>query len=68
MPSAHMVLAPAPFATHPPTRLDSRAVDVIALAPVISSATVGLTGAHRPLERPSHGQDSSTNQRAGKPC
>jgi hypothetical protein len=39
-----------------------------ALASVISSATVGLTGVHRPLERRSHGQDSSTNQRAAKPC
>jgi hypothetical protein len=52
-----------------PTRLGrSRAVNVVALASVISSATVGLTGVHRPLERPSHGQDSSTNQRAAKPC
>ena len=51
-----------------PTRLDSRAVDVVAVASVISSATVGLTGAHRPLEGPSHGQDSSRNQRAAKPC
>ena len=68
MPSALMVLAPAPFATVPDPPGRSRAVDVVALASVISSATVGLTGVHRPLERPSHGQDSSTNQRAAKPC